>query len=90
MLMIGFAIHNSKTSHGGMIPATQMCSSQMGNLFLVVGDGHFCPKCQCWSTIIKSHDHIVFDGKAVAYVGDLLTCGAKIMPQQHHVVGERF
>ena len=84
----GFAIHNAPTDHGGFIPATQMRSSQMGNLFVVAGDGHFCPKCKCWSTVIKSHDHVLFDGKAVAYAGDLLTCGARIQPQQSHVVGE--
>ena len=85
----GFAIHNSQTDHGGIIPATQMRASQMGNLFLVAGDGHFCPRCKCWSTIIKSHDHILFDGKAVAYAGDKLTCGAIILPKQSHVVGDR-
>jgi len=85
----GFAIHNAPTDHGGIIPATQMRGSQMGNLFIRAGDGHFCPKCQCWSTVIKSHDHILFDNKAVAYVGDKLTCGAKILPQQSHVVGDR-
>ncbi|VXA57516.1 conserved hypothetical protein; putative bacteriophage [Acinetobacter proteolyticus] len=84
----GFAIHNAVTNHGGMIPATQMQSSQMGNLFVRAGDGHFCPKCKCWSTVIKSHDHVIFDGKPVAYVGDKLTCGATIQPQQSHVVGE--
>ena len=76
------------TDHGGIIRATQMNASQMGSLFLVAGDGHFCPKCKCWSKIIKSHDHIIFDGKAVAYVGDQLTCGAKILPKQDHVVGD--
>ena len=84
----GFAIDNSMTDHGGIIRATQMSASQMGSLFLVAGDGHFCPKCKCWSKIIKSHDHIIFDGKAVAYVGDQLTCGAKILPKQDHVVGD--
>ncbi|ENU21890.1 hypothetical protein F993_03819 [Acinetobacter proteolyticus] len=87
-MAVGFAIHNSMTNHGGIIPATQMRTSQMGNLFLVAGDGHFCPKCKCWSKIIKSHDHIILDDKAVAYVGDQLTCGAKILPKQSHVVGE--
>lgn len=87
-MAVGFAIHNSMTNHGGIIPATQSRTSQMGNLFLVAGDGHFCPKCKCWSKIIKSHDHIILDGKAVAYVGDQLTCGAKILPRQSHVVGE--
>lgn len=84
----GFAIHNAPTDHGGRIPSTQMRSSQQGNLFVRVGDGHFCPKCKCWSTVIKSHDHVIFDGKAVAYVGDKLTCGARIQPQQSHVVGD--
>lgn len=84
----GFAIHNSMTSHGGIIQATQQGISQMGNLFLRAGDGHFCPQCQCWSKIIKSHDHIIMDGRPVAYVDDLLTCGAKILPKQDHVVGD--
>ena len=84
----GFAINNSMTSHGGIIKATQQRTSQMGNLFLRADDGHFCPKCKCWSKIVKSHDHIIMDGKAVAYVDDLLTCGAKILPKQNHVVGD--
>lgn len=83
----GFAIHNSMTNHGGIIQATQQRTSQMGNLFLCAGDGHFCPKCKCWSTIQPSHNHIIKDGKPVAYVDDLLSCGAKILPKQDHVVG---
>lgn len=83
-----FAIHNAPTNHGGRIPSTQMRSSQQGNLFVRAGDGHFCPRCKCWSTVVKSHDHVIFDGKPVAYVGDQLTCGARILPQQSHVVGE--
>ncbi|MEO4176517.1 PAAR domain-containing protein [Acinetobacter pittii] len=84
----GFAIHNAITDHGGVVPSTQSRSSQMGNLFVRAGDGHMCPKCRCWSVVIKSHDHVIFDGKPVAYVGDKLSCGATIQPQQSHVVGE--
>lgn len=83
-----FAVNMAPTDHGGMIPATQSRSSQQGSLFVRAGDGHMCPKCKCWSVIIKSHDHVIFDGKPVAYVGDSLSCGAKIMPQQFHVVGD--
>lgn len=86
--MKGFAIHNAPTDHGGTIPSTQFNSSQQGNAFVRAGDGHYCPKCKCWSTVMKSHDHIIFDGKPVAYAGDQLTCGAKIQPQQTHVVGD--
>lgn len=84
----GFAIHNAPTNHGGIIPSTQVRSSQQGNLFVRAGDGHFCPKCKCWSTVIKSHDHVIMDGKPVTYAGDKLTCGATIQPQQSHVVGD--
>lgn len=84
----GFAIHNAITDHGGVIPSTQARSSQMGNLFVRAGDGHMCPKCRCWSVVIKSHDHVIFDGKPVAYAGDKLSCGATIQPQQSHVVGD--
>lgn len=86
--MKGFAINNAPTDPGGIIPSTQLRSSQQGNNFVRAGDGHFCPKCKCWSTVIKSNDHVIFDGKAVAFVGDSLICGAKILPQQSHVVGD--
>ena len=84
----GFAIHNAPTDHGGVIPSTQQRTSQMGNLFVRAGDGHYCSRCKCWSEVIKSHDHVIMDGRAVAYVDDLLTCGAKILAQQSHVVGD--
>ena len=63
--MKGFAIHNAPTNHGGRIPSTQVRSSQEGNLFVRAGDGHFCPKCKVWSTVQPSHNHVIFDGKAV-------------------------
>ncbi|WP_445116246.1 PAAR domain-containing protein [Acinetobacter sp. WZC-1] len=84
----GFAIHNSMTTHGGIIQATQQRASQMGNLFLRAGDGHYCPQCKCWSTIQPSHNHIIMYGQPVAYVDDLLSCGARILPKQVHVVGD--
>ncbi|WP_445116659.1 PAAR domain-containing protein [Acinetobacter sp. WZC-1] len=84
----GFAIHNSMTTHGGIIQATQQRASQMGNLFLRAGDGHYCPQCKCWSTIQPSHNHIIMYGQPVAYVDDLLSCGARILPKQSHVVGD--
>lgn len=84
----GFGIHGSTTDHGGIVISTQSTSSQMGSLFLRAGDGFACPKCKIWSTLIKSNDHVVFDGKPVAYVGDKFTCGATLMPKQMHVVGD--
>lgn len=84
----GFGIHGSTTNHGGIVLSTQSRSSQMGNLFLRAGDGFFCPVCKCWSTLIKSNDHIIFDGKPVAFAGDKFTCGATLLLKQMHVVGD--
>ncbi|MGN5535830.1 PAAR domain-containing protein, partial [Acinetobacter sp. Lyrl_1] len=49
-MMRGFAIHNAPTNHGGRILATQIRNSQMGSSFVRAGDGHFCPRCKCWSS----------------------------------------
>ncbi|BFM35778.1 MULTISPECIES: PAAR domain-containing protein [Acinetobacter] len=82
-----FGIQGSTTSHGGIVIATQYSITQMGIAFLRAGDGFSCPKCKMWSTLIKSQDHVILDGKAVAYVGDHFTCGATLIPKQAHVVG---
>lgn len=86
--MKGFAIHNAPTNHGGVIPSTQSSASQESKAFVRAGDKYFCPQCKCWSTVQASHSHVIFDGKPVAYVGDKLSCGAKILEQQTHVVGD--
>lgn len=82
-----FGIQVSTTSHGGIVMASQSKITQMGVSFLRVGDGFACPKCNMLSTLIKSHDHVIMDGKAVAYAGDHFSCGAILMPKQVHVVG---
>lgn len=87
--MKGFAIHNAPTDHGGAIPSTLSNVFQEGNPFVRAGDGHYCPKCKCWSTVVRSHDHMIMFGQPVAYEGDKLTCGATIQPQQTHVVGNK-
>lgn len=86
--MKGFAIDGATTTHGGVIRASQQNHSGMGLPFLRAGDGHYCPQCKCWSTIQKSHNHVIFDGQPVAYENDLLSCGAKISHQQNHTVGD--
>lgn len=86
--MKGFAVHNAKTTHGGTIPAAQTHSVHMGTPFLRAGDGHYCPQCKCWSTIQASHNHVIFDGQPAAYEHDFLSCGAQILPQQNHMVGD--
>src|SRR5690606_1715202 len=75
MMTRPFGIQGSTTSHGGIVMASQSRITQMGISFLRVSDGFTCPKCNMWSTLIKSHDHVIMDGKAVAYVGDHFSCG---------------
>lgn len=86
--MKGFAVDGATTNHGGVIRATQQFHNHMGLPLLRAGDGHYCPQCKCWSTIQKSHNHIIFEGQPVAYEDDFLSCGAKIMHQQNHMVGD--
>lgn len=84
----GMAVHNAPTDHGGIIPSTLMNKRTiMGKQVVRAGDGHFCPKCKVWSEVKASHDHVIFDGKSVAYENDELTCGARILKQQIHTVG---
>lgn len=86
--MKGFAVDGATTNHGGVIRATQKFHDHIGLPVLRAGDGHYCPQCKCWSTIQKSHDHLIIEGQSVAYEDDLLSCGAKIMHQQRHIVGD--
>ncbi|USA52867.1 PAAR domain-containing protein [Acinetobacter sp. C32I] len=86
--MRAFGVHGSTTNHGGFVQATQQRSSFNGQLFLRAGDGFFCPRCKCWSTLLKSNDHVIFDGIAVAFVGDLFSCSASLQPKQSHVIGD--
>lgn len=86
--MKGFAVDGATTNHGGVIRATQKFHDHIGLPVLRAGDGHYCPQCKCWSTIQKSHDHLIIEGQPVAYEDDLLSCGAKIMHQQRHMVGD--
>ena len=85
-----FGIQGSTTSHGGIVMASQSRITQMGISFLRVGDGFACPKCNMWSTLIKSHDHVIMDGRPVAFAGDQLTCGATIQPQQSPVFTQNY
>lgn len=85
--MKGFAVDKAQTTHGGVVPATQSQYTTMGIPVLRAGDGHYCPKCKCWSTVQKMHNDVIVDGKSVAYENDALSCGAKLIKQQSHVVG---
>lgn len=87
--MNAFGIHNSTTSHGGLVASTQSLATEEENQFLRAGDGFFCPTCKVWSTLIKSNDFILIDGIPVAFVNDEFTCGAKLMPKQNLVIGEK-
>ena len=76
--MRGFAIHNAPTNHGGVIPSTQQRTSQMGNLFVRAGDGHYCPKCKVLSKAIATENGFMqINGRNPIVAGDVSTCGAK-------------
>ena len=87
-MSLGMAVHNAPTDHGGIIPSTLTNTRTiLGKQAVRAGDGNFCPKCKVWSVVKASHKHVIFDGRAVAYENDELTCGARILKQQSHTVG---
>ena len=52
--MKGFAINNAPTDHGGIIPSTQLRSSQEGNTFVRAGDGHFALNVNVGQPLLKA------------------------------------
>lgn len=87
--MNAWGVHGSTTTHGGTVNSTQNLTSVDTDKTLRAGDGFFCPLCKVWSTLIKSNDFIIIDGKPVAFVGDEFTCGAKLLDKQNFVLGEK-
>lgn len=52
-----------------------------------IGDKASCPKHKTVATIVSGDPYMQINGKAVARVNDVLSCGCKLLPQQNLVVG---
>lgn len=71
-----------KTSHGGTVISASMSSATHGKGWARVGDMVSCPRCRGVFPIIQGDSSLLDDGKAVAYNGNKVACGAVLISSQ--------
>ncbi|MDT0358129.1 PAAR domain-containing protein [Herbaspirillum huttiense F1] len=71
-----------KTSHGGTVISASMTSATHGKGWARVGDMVSCPRCRGVFPIIQGDSSLLDDGKAVAYDGNKVACGAVLISSQ--------
>ena len=71
-----------KTSHGGTVITCSPTCDTMGTGWARVGDMVSCPRCKGVFPIIQGDASLTDDGRAVAYHGCKVACGATLMSSQ--------
>jgi uncharacterized Zn-binding protein involved in type VI secretion len=71
-----------KTSHGGAVISASPFSDTHGKGWARVGDMVTCPRCGGVFPIIEGESSHTDEGRAVAYAGCAVKCGAKLLPSQ--------
>lgn len=72
-----------KTSHGGTVLTASPFSDTHGKGWARIGDQVSCPKCGGIFPIIEGDGSLIDDGKAVAYHGCKVACGATLIASQN-------
>lgn len=75
------------TTGGGKVLSGDSSFLVQGIPAACVGDKASCPKHNTVATIVTGDPYMQINGKAVARVNDMLSCGCKLLPQQNLVVG---
>lgn len=75
------------TTGGGKVISGDSSFLVQGIPAACVGDKASCPKHKTVATIVSGDPYMQINGKAVARVNDMLSCGCKLLPQQNLVVG---
>lgn len=71
-----------KTSHGGTVIGCSSSSDTMGKGWARVGDMVSCPRCKGVFPISQGDASLTDDGRAVAYHGCKVACGATLISSQ--------
>lgn len=71
-----------KTSHGGTVISCSPTCDTMGKGWARVGDMVACPRCKGVFPISQGDDNFTDDGRAVAYHGCKVACGATLISSQ--------
>lgn len=73
-----------KTSHGGTVITCAPTTDTLGKGWARVGDMVSCPLCKGIFPISQGDDSLKEDGRAVAYHGCKVACGAMLISSQMH------
>jgi uncharacterized Zn-binding protein involved in type VI secretion len=71
-----------KTTHGGTVISAAPSSDTQGKGWARVGDMVSCPRCKGIFPISQGDTSLIDDGKAVAYHGCKVACGATLIGSQ--------
>lgn len=73
-----------KTSHGGTVIGCAPTTDTLGKGWARVGDMVSCPRCKGVFPISQGDNSLIEDGRAVAYHGCKVACGASLISSQMH------
>ena len=77
-------VMGDKTSHGGTVISCAPTTDTMGKGWARVGDMVACPRCKGVFPISQGDNSLIEDGRAVAYHGCKVACGASLISSQMH------
>lgn len=75
---------DDKTSHGGTVISFAPTTDTLGKGWARVGDMVACPRCKGVFPISQGDNSLIEDGRAVAYHGCKVACGASLISSQMH------
>lgn len=81
-------VMGDKTSHGGTVISCAPTTDTMGKGWARVGDMVSCPRCKGVFPISQGDNSLIDDGRAVAYHGCKVACGASLISSQMHTTTE--
>jgi uncharacterized Zn-binding protein involved in type VI secretion len=80
-------VDGDTTDHGGTVSVPQSRVDIGGRNVASVGDKVSCPRCNVIATIVEGNPHADIDGAPIAEVGNLTSCGARLLSIKQASVG---
>lgn len=78
-MLSNWIVDGDTTDHGGRVSVPDAIITANGHNVASVGDKVHCPKCNVVATIIQGSDLADMNGSAIAHVGGLTSCGARLV-----------
>ena len=81
-MLMNIIVLGDNTSHGGSVISASGSTSSHGKGWARVGDMVSCPRCRGVFPIIEGDQGLTDEGKAVAFHGCKVACGAELISSQ--------